>query len=110
MQAGHLRLLHLDLLDILFLPQMANLKHVIISTRGGGLGRFNFTDTSASMFACLQHLTAVETLDLKVIASEGDVQVRTQFATPSSECAQPNAACPRTQIEHRPLTATIVGS
>lgn len=86
MQAGHLRLLHLDLMDIPFLPQMANLKHIIISTRGGGLSRYNEVDTSASMFACLQHLTSVETLDLKLITSEGNVQVRTQFAMPTSEC------------------------
>ena len=73
LQAGHLTLLHLEVWDIPFLPQMANLKHLMIATSGGR--RFEDVNTTASLFACLQHLTALETLDLKLISSESDMQV-----------------------------------
>ncbi|CAL5220603.1 g2644 [Coccomyxa viridis] len=68
LQAGHLRLLRLDLWEIPVLPQMPNLTHLIISTQGG-----MYHEDPAPMLACLQYLTQLETLDLKRIGRRHDI-------------------------------------
>ena len=66
LQAGHLRLLRLDVWEIPSLPQMAHLKHLMICKQTGKTDGCT-DDTMSSVFACLQHLTELETLDLKLI-------------------------------------------
>ena len=60
------------------LPQMPNLAHLIISTKGK-----MYDEATAPMLACIQQLLQLETLDLKLIGrhtnSNWNIQVRAHF-------------------------------
>ena len=94
-------MLRLDVWAIPSLPQMTQLKHLIICRRAGETDGHS-DDSMSSMLTCLQHLAELETLDLKLLSSKGQVRTLAILCSARSLISSPAI------FMHRLLAAIIV--